>query len=92
MKILITGAAGRVGTELCKELATSHQLRLLDVHPAKDPAGEFIQGSVADWDTVKRAVEGMDAVAHLAIHSPGEQRNQEYHEYLQDDIDIGAKG
>lgn len=83
MKILITGAGGRVGTMLARDLARDHELHLLDVVPIADPPGEAIQGSVGDWETVARAVAGMDAVAHLAIHSPAQ---------TQADVDIGVKG
>ncbi len=92
MRILITGAGGRVGTEVCKNLAKDHELRLLDIRPIQAPRGEMLRGSVADWETVKKAVEGMEAIVHLAIHNPGEQRNQTYHEYIQADVDIGVKG
>jgi len=92
MRILITGAAGRVGTEVCKDLAKDNELRLLDIRPVQSPRGEALQGSVADWETVKRAVAHTEAIVHLAIHNPGEQRHQAYHEYIQDDVDIGVKG
>jgi nucleoside-diphosphate-sugar epimerase len=92
MKVLITGAGGRVGTVVCQELAKDHSLRLLDIRPIEAPVGEFLQGSVADWETVRRAVDGMEGVVHLAIHSPAEQRNQTYHEYMQDDVAVGVKG
>jgi len=92
MKILITGAAGRVGTEVCKNLAQGHNLRLLDIRPIQNPKGEVIQGSVANWGTVQKAVDGMEAIVHLAIHNPGEQRHQDYHEYIQDDVNVGVKG
>ena len=92
MKILITGAAGQVGSALYKDLATDHELRLLDIRPIDFPHGEVMQGSVADWPTVERAVRGMDAVAHLAIHHPIGQEKQPFHEYIQDDVDIGIKG
>jgi len=92
MRILITGAAGRVGAEVCKDLAKDHELRLLDIRPTQAPGGKVFQGSVADWGTVKRAVEHTEAIAHLAIHNPGEQRHQAYHEYIQDDVDVGVKG
>ncbi|MBM3241389.1 NAD(P)-dependent oxidoreductase [Candidatus Poribacteria bacterium] len=92
MRILITGAGGRVGTEVCHDLAKYYQLRLLDVRPIPLPRGEVLQGSVSDWETVKHAVAGMEAVVHLAIHNPGEQRCQAYHEYIQTDVDVGVKG
>ena len=92
MKILITGAGGRVGTQVCKDLAADHTLRLLDKNPIENPPGEALQGSVADWETVQQAVEGMDAIAHLAIHNPGEQGHEEYHQYIQHDVDIGVRG
>jgi UDP-glucose 4-epimerase len=92
LKILVTGAGGRVGTALCNELAKDHQLRLLDIRPIADPKGEFVQGSVEDWKTVERAMAEIDAVVHLAIHNPSEARHQPYHEYIQDDVDVGVKG
>ena len=92
MKILVTGAGGKVGTELCRELAKSHDLRRLDIQSIPTPGGEVLQGSVTKWETVKRAVDGMDAVAHLAIHHPGERRHQSYEQYIQDDVDTGVKG
>lgn len=92
MRVLITGAGGRVGREVCKELAKDHALRLLNIRPIEVPEGEVLRGSVADWETVKRAVDGMDAIVHLAIHSPAEQRHQAYYEYIQADVDVGVKG
>lgn len=92
MKILVTGAAGQVGTKLYHDLAKDHELRLLDVNPIDFPQAETMRGSVTDWPTVQRAVKGMDAVAHLAIHHPINVERQPYHQYIQDDVDIGIKG
>ncbi len=92
MKILVTGAAGRVGTQVCCALAAEHELRLLDVVPIESPPGEAVRGSVADWGTVQRAVAGVDAVAHLAIHSPARTGEQSYEQYIQDDVNVGVKG
>lgn len=67
MRILITGAAGKVGKGVRKELATAgHQLRLADIAPVENPEGESIKLDIADSDTVRRAMEGIEAVAHLA--------------------------
>ena len=51
MKILITGAGGRVGRVLRQELARDHRLRLLDICAIEHPEGEAIQGSVTDLET-----------------------------------------
>ena len=92
MRILVTGAAGRVGSQVARDLAADHEVRLLDIRSPTDPPGELMLGSVADWEVVERAVEGMDAVAHLAIHDVGMRPNQPYHEYIQEDVDVGVKG
>ncbi|HEV2294276.1 MAG TPA: SDR family NAD(P)-dependent oxidoreductase [Tepidisphaeraceae bacterium] len=77
--ILITGGAGFIGSHLADELlANGYDVRALDnlspqVHGggAKRPdylahEVEFIEGDVRDPATVRRALEGVDAVYHLA--------------------------
>ena len=92
MKVLVTGAAGRVGTVVCGELLRHHDLRQMDVQPVSDFDGDVIQGSVADWATVRRAVQGMDAVVHMAIHNPDESRREEHEDYMQNDIAVSVQG
>jgi nucleoside-diphosphate-sugar epimerase len=41
----------------------------MDIVPIQEPEGEAIRGSVTNRRHVKRAVEGMDAIVHLAMHS-----------------------
>ena len=65
MKILITGAAGAIGSTLVKGLKDKYQLRGLDLIPMHD-LDDTITGDIADFDTVSNATEGMDAVIHLA--------------------------
>ena len=67
MNVLITGATGRVGRAVRKALSGRHMLRLLDPVPVVHPGGEFVQGSVTDRATVRKAVEGMQGVVHLAF-------------------------
>ncbi len=66
--ILITGAAGGVGTLMRPRLARpGRTLRLLDVAPL-DPAGEgeeTVQASVTDLEAMTRACDGVEAVIHL---------------------------
>ena len=78
-KLLITGGAGFIGSHLADEmLALGHQVRTLDnlspqVHgggaqrPAYlDPEVELLVGDVRDPAAVRHALEGVDAVFHLA--------------------------
>jgi NADP-dependent aldehyde dehydrogenase len=74
-RLLITGSNGIVGRMLTARLPREGRgLRLLDLDhdPAFVPAGaEVLNGSVLDRDLVARAVDGVDAIVHLA-GIPGE--------------------
>lgn len=75
---LITGGAGFIGSHLAQELLEhGYKVRVLDslegqVHPeGARPAylnseAELIQGNVCDTDTVRRALDGIDCVCHMA--------------------------
>ena len=65
--ILITGAAGNVGSHLRRELAGKYNLRLSDIVPIKDlAAGEkFARGDVAKMADMLRVTKGVSAIVHL---------------------------
>ena len=65
MRVLITGAAGRLGTRLTKTLTASHDLVLGDLKHLDDP--RFVPLDITDLAAVRAAVAGCDAVAHLVI-------------------------
>jgi len=68
MKILFTGSAGYLGRGVIIPFETSgHTLRLMDVRPFNTPH-ECVVGDVADLETVRTVVRGVDAVviAHMA--------------------------
>ena len=71
--ILITGAAGQIGTMLRSRLARpGRTLRLLDIAPlTAGPGEEAIQASVTDAAAMTAACQGADAVIHLG-GIPGE--------------------
>ena len=76
MHVLLTGGAGFIGRHVLRELtARGHTVRILDslrpdVHPSPEPDGlgnsEVQIGDVRDTMAVERALEGVDAVLHLA--------------------------
>ena len=66
-RVLITGAAGRIGKEMRARLAGDYTLRLTDI-VAMAPAGpneEVVPCDLADADGVARLCEGVDAILHL---------------------------
>ena len=82
MKILVTGATGKVGSRLAKRLAQrGHQLRALvrDRTRAADLLGhgiELAQGDLLDLDSLAAAVLGVDAVVHCAAFFRGATAEQ----------------
>lgn len=67
--VLVTGAAGSLGSAVVPELARlGYTVRQLDQRAA-DPDHELIRGDVRDPEVVERAMTGVDAVVHAAaIH------------------------
>jgi nucleoside-diphosphate-sugar epimerase len=75
--VLITGAAGRVGTQIVPHLRNRCQLRLADARGPAGPAGPAAQdadvlvGDLLSPTFAADAVAGVDAVIHLAgVPSP----------------------
>jgi nucleoside-diphosphate-sugar epimerase len=78
MRIVITGAAGRIGTQAVKELSPSHELRLIDLRPVNgrssivaDLSRYPVLGGWRGWFRSKAlswsdAFEGAEVVVHLA--------------------------
>jgi uronate dehydrogenase len=69
--ILITGAAGRIGTFLRPELAGKYKLRLSDITPLRDlDRGEtFMRADVSKLSDALRITKGVDAVMHFGGQS-----------------------
>jgi uronate dehydrogenase len=69
--ILMTGAAGRIGTFLRPELRGKYRLRLSDITPVTDLAeGEsFVAGDISRMDDALRITANVDAVVHFGGQS-----------------------
>jgi dTDP-L-rhamnose 4-epimerase len=92
--ILVTGGAGFIGSHLADELlARGHRVRSLDslvkqVHDGAEwpehlsPESELIVGDVRDRGLVREALDGVDAVVHLAARVGVGQSMYEINEYV----------
>jgi uronate dehydrogenase len=69
--VLITGAAGDVGTHLRRELAGRYRLRVSDLRPLK-PAGaheKFMRADISSMPDALRITKSVDAIVHLGGYS-----------------------
>lgn len=68
--VLITGAAGDVGTHLRRELAGRYRLRLSDKKPLRKSRGEqFIRADISKMADARKITKGVDAIVHLGGYS-----------------------
>ncbi len=68
-KVLITGAAGSIGSTLWNHLKDKYTLRLM-FHkniPETTEGEDTIVADICNFDQMLKACEGMDAVVHLAL-------------------------
>lgn len=67
MIVLVTGASGFLGRAVARDLVSAgHTVRTLQRRPSGVAGAADILGSVTDVDAVRRAVDGVHGVVHLA--------------------------
>ncbi|MBM4048505.1 MAG: NAD(P)-dependent oxidoreductase [Planctomycetes bacterium] len=76
MKILLTGAAGVLGSGLSPELAQRHDVRLLDMAEVKT-ALPFCRVNLLDFEATKKACEGIELAVHCAAIHPWKKYTDE---------------
>jgi len=85
MKIGVTGAAGHIGSAICRELLNQgHQVKALVYKDTKAIEGlpiEVVHGNVLDRASMKEFISGCDRIIHAAgVIELGYKFNQKMHE------------
>jgi nucleoside-diphosphate-sugar epimerase len=71
-KVLVTGAAGNIGSFFAEQARERYELRLMifdeerDEIPRLKPFGEIVTGDVTDREQMENLCQGVDTVVHLA--------------------------
>lgn len=84
-RILVTGGSGRLGTYVVDALHGDFDVRVLDLVAPKQDV-ETIIGSIDDQELVSKAMQGIDAVIHLANLDAGVRVPE--HEFIR--INVGG--
>src|SRR6476660_7734201 len=76
MKVLVTGGAGYIGSVLVRQLLNkNYKVRVIDslkfggdalYDVMLNPNFEFIKGDIRSDQDIDKAIEGIDAIVHLA--------------------------
>lgn len=97
MKVLITGGAGYIGTELVFRLAANPEIESIIVYDNLDrgnynlflgdrvanPKVRFVNGDLLDSRKIRKTLEGMDKVIHLAAKVTTPFANIDSHSFEQ---------
>jgi NAD+ dependent glucose-6-phosphate dehydrogenase len=67
-RVLITGAAGRIGSSLAEQLKDRYDLRVHyhNTVPEQPPVDDVHIADIAQYDQIAPAMEGIEAVVHMA--------------------------
>ncbi len=85
MNLLLVGGSGLVGTAITPYLQQHHSLRVLDLNAPQHDDVEYVEGSIADPDAVRRALDGMDSFITMAMK--GGQGGFDRHHTMEQAID-----
>jgi nucleoside-diphosphate-sugar epimerase len=69
MKLLVIGGSGKVGSFVLPYLREKHTVTVFDLKPPQDPNVPFIPGNIRDFEALKAACTGHDALLYMAMGS-----------------------
>ncbi len=69
MRVLLLGGNGYLGPHVVRELERDHQLVVTDVAPIDTPHPSQVV-DISDWDQVRAAAEGTDAIVNCSVLRP----------------------
>ena len=85
MNLLLVGGSGLVGTAVTPYLRPHHNLRVLDLNAPQHDDVEYVEGSIADPEAVRQALDGMDSFITMAMK--GGQGGFDRHHTMEQAID-----
>ncbi len=69
MKLLVIGGSGKVGSFVLPYLREKHTVTVFDLKPPAGPEVPFVLGNIRDFDALKAACVGHDALLYMAMGS-----------------------
>lgn len=68
MRVLVVGGSGKVGSLTLPYLAERHEVRVFDLKPPRsDVEAEYVGGDLRDFEALRAAAEGRDALLFMAM-------------------------
>lgn len=92
MRVLMTGAAGLIGTWLRRLMSDRIEFRCVDVKPGE---GDWHRLDISSWEAIprlQRLMRGMDGVFHLAIASRRAFPREAEDAFHEAEMEVNAKG
>lgn len=84
MNVLVTGAAGVLGSAVARVASTRHNVRATDMLANPHSRADILQADLTDYEQVRRVVRDIDVVVHCAALHPWKQYTDE--QYLDSNL------
>jgi nucleoside-diphosphate-sugar epimerase len=92
VKVLLVGGSGHVGSFIAPYLRRHHELRVLDPRPPRHDGMDYVEGSAADPEALRRALDGVDSFVYLVMqHGQGGSATDQDIPTIVANYDVNAK-